>query len=59
MYNIIVESPLFAGKSLVQQHKLVTSSIQEELKTIHGYNLRTKVPSDPKKAEDTPPADAK
>jgi stress-induced morphogen len=44
MYNIVVESPLFAGKSKVQQHKLVTSSIQEELKSIHGYNLRTKVP---------------
>jgi stress-induced morphogen len=49
MYNLIVESSLFIGKSLVQQHKMVTSSIQEELKTIHGYNLRTKVPEGEKK----------
>jgi stress-induced morphogen len=47
MYNIIVESPLFVGKTKVQQHKLVTSSIQEELKSIHGYNLKTKVPDVP------------
>lgn len=44
MYNITVESELFRGKSLVQQHQLVTSCIAEELKTIHGYNLKTKVP---------------
>lgn len=48
MYNIVVESPLFVGKSLVQQHKLVTSTIQEELKSIHGYNLKTKIPEEAK-----------
>jgi stress-induced morphogen len=54
MYNIVVESPLFVGKSKVQQHKLVTTSIQEELKNIHGYNLRTKVPeSEAQKEENT------
>lgn len=49
MYNIIVESPLFIGKSLVQQHKMVTTTIQEELKSIHGYNLKTKIPETEKK----------
>ena len=44
MYNITVESDLFKGKSLVQQHQMVTNSISEELKNIHGYNLKTKVP---------------
>ena len=44
MYNITVESDLFKGKSLVQQHQMVTSSIFEDLKNIHGYNLKTKIP---------------
>ena len=44
MYNITVESELFIGKSLVQQHKMVTESIAEDLKSIHGYNLKTKAP---------------
>lgn len=49
MYNITVESPAFIGKTLVQQHKMVTTSIQEELKSIHGYNLKTKIPESEKK----------
>jgi stress-induced morphogen len=44
MYNITVESELFKGKPLVQQHQMVTQSIADELKNIHGYNLKTKVP---------------
>lgn len=44
MYNITVESEEFRGKTLVQQHQLVTKHIAEELKNIHGYNLKTKVP---------------
>lgn len=44
MFNITVESDKFRGISLVQQHQLVTRSITEELKQIHGYNLKTKVP---------------
>lgn len=51
MYNITVESDLFKGKSLVQQHQMVTDSISDELKNIHGYNLKTKVPED-KQEED-------
>lgn len=44
MYNITVESEQFRGKSLVQQHQMVTEALKAELKTIHGYNLKTKVP---------------
>lgn len=44
MYNITVESELFEGKTRVQQHKMVTSSIADQLKAIHGYNLKTKIP---------------
>jgi stress-induced morphogen len=44
MYNITVESDLFTGKTRVQQHKMVTTCLAEELKSIHGYNLKTKSP---------------
>ena len=48
MFNIIVESDEFRGKSVVQQHQMVTNSIKEEIKSIHGYNLKTKVPEQDK-----------
>ena len=44
MYNIIVESPEFEGRNRVQQHQLVSEAISEDLKQIHGFNLKTKVP---------------
>jgi BolA-like protein 3 len=44
MYKIIVESPLFKGKTMVAQHKMITDSIGEDLKNIHGINLKTKIP---------------
>jgi stress-induced morphogen len=50
MYNITVESNLFKGKSLVQQHQMVTACISDEIKNIHGYNLKTK-PSEENGAE--------
>ena len=46
MYDIKVESPLFEGKSRVQQHQMVQKVISEELKTIHGLNLKTLIPND-------------
>jgi BolA-like protein 3 len=44
MYNIDVESPLFKGKSIVQQHQLVQQVLREDMKSIHGLNLKTRVP---------------
>ena len=44
MYKIIVESPFFAEKSKVEQHKLVAQAIKAELPNIHGYNLKTRIP---------------
>ena len=43
MYDIKVESPMFQGKTLVAQHKMVKSAIAEEIKTIHGLTVTTKV----------------
>ncbi len=43
MYDIKVESPMFQGKTLVAQHKMVKSAIAEEIKTIHGLTVTTKI----------------
>ena len=47
MYNIVVESALFEGKSKIQQQRLVNDLISEEIKNIHGYSLKTKLPKKP------------
>jgi stress-induced morphogen len=44
MYTIQVESPLFRGKSLVQQHKMVNDALKAEIEGIHGFTLKTRVP---------------
>lgn len=51
MYNIVVESPIFEGKNIIQQQRLVNEVIGEEIKSIHGYSLKTRAP---KKAELNP-----
>lgn len=43
MYRILIESPVFEGKTRVQQHQMVAEAIKEELKQIHGFSLKTKV----------------
>jgi stress-induced morphogen len=43
MYGIVVASKLFQGKSLVQQHQLVTKLLQDEIKNMHGLTLKTVV----------------
>ncbi len=43
MYRILIESEAFQGKSRVQQHQLVSEILKDDLKTIHGFNLKTKV----------------
>ncbi len=45
-YTVEVESILFKGKSLVQQHQMVYSALREELKEkIHALTIKTKVPA--------------
>jgi stress-induced morphogen len=41
-----VESKLFKGKSYVEMHQMVSSVLADEVKTMHGFNLKTKVPKD-------------
>ncbi|CCW62638.1 unnamed protein product [Phytomonas sp. EM1] len=40
-FNIQVTSPVFTGKSLVQQHRIVNEVLKQEIKEIHGFTLKT------------------
>ena len=39
MYRVIVHSAQFAGKSKVQQHRLVNEILKEDIKQMHGIQL--------------------
>ncbi|KAK7197034.1 BolA-like protein [Novymonas esmeraldas] len=41
-FNIDVVSPVFAGKSLIQQHRIVNGVLKDEISAIHGFTLNTK-----------------
>lgn len=47
MYKIIIESEKFRNKSRVAQHQMVSECLGEDLKKIHAFNLKTKVPKLP------------
>lgn len=44
--RITVESPLFRGKNVVQQHRLVNQTIAEEMKNLHAAMIKTIKPKD-------------
>ncbi len=39
--RISVVSPLFAGKTVVAQHRLVNEVIKEEMKSLHACHIKT------------------
>lgn len=41
-FKIKVVSPVFEGKPLIQQHRLVNEILRSEIKEIHGFTLETK-----------------
>lgn len=43
-FNVIIVSPEFEGKSILQRHRLVNSALAEELKTIHAFSQKTYTP---------------
>ena len=45
MYEIYVESEDFIGKRTIKQHKLVTETLKDEIKNMHGLRIFTSVPS--------------
>lgn len=43
-FSAIIVSEQFAGKSLLQRHRLVNTALAEELKTIHAFSQKTFTP---------------
>ncbi|TPX69595.1 hypothetical protein SpCBS45565_g02312 [Spizellomyces sp. 'palustris'] len=41
MYSIQIASPLFKGQSLVKQHRMVTELLSEDIKGMHGIQIKT------------------
>lgn len=44
MYEIVVESSEFKGISRVKQHQLITDTLKNEIKDMHGLRIHTAVP---------------
>lgn len=44
MYEIVVESSEFQGISRVKQHQMITDTLKEEIKDMHGLRIHTAVP---------------
>lgn len=42
MFKIEVESPLFRGKGLVAQHRMVKDALKAEIADMHGITLLTR-----------------
>jgi stress-induced morphogen len=45
MYEVFVEAAEFRGLRMIQQHKLVTEALKEEIKEMHGLRISTAVPN--------------
>ncbi|XP_031561999.1 bolA-like protein 3 [Actinia tenebrosa] len=45
MYEISVESEVFKGRRMVQQHRMVNEALSEEVKGMHGLRINTSVPT--------------
>ncbi|KAM5152284.1 bolA-like protein 2 [Mantella aurantiaca] len=44
-FKVVVVSPLFEGKPLLQRHRLVNGCLAEELKIIHAFEQKTLTPA--------------
>lgn len=43
-FNVVIVSSEFEGKSLLQRHRLVNTTLAEELKTIHAFSQKNYTP---------------
>nr|XP_046236655.1 bolA-like protein 2 [Scatophagus argus]XP_046236656.1 bolA-like protein 2 [Scatophagus argus] len=43
-FKVLVVSPQFEGKSLLQRHRMVNTCLAEELKEIHAFEQKTITP---------------
>jgi stress-induced morphogen len=44
MYAVEITSPKFKGLSLLKQHRMVSDVLQEEIKSMHGIQIKTHSP---------------
>ncbi|XP_063791384.1 bolA-like protein 2 [Pseudophryne corroboree] len=44
-FKVLIVSPLFDGKPLLQRHRLVNGCLSEELKIIHAFEQKTLTPA--------------
>lgn len=44
MYEIAVESEQFNGMSRIKQHQMITDTLRNEIKNMHGLRIHTTVP---------------
>lgn len=44
MYEISVESKEFVGLSRVKQHRMITDTLKNEIKDMHGLRIQTSIP---------------
>uniref|UniRef100_V9LKG6 BolA-like 2 n=1 Tax=Callorhinchus milii TaxID=7868 RepID=V9LKG6_CALMI len=43
-FRVLIVSPQFEGKSLLQRHRLVNHCLREEMKEIHAFEQKTLTP---------------
>lgn len=46
MYEILVESTEFKNISRVKQHQLITNTLKNEIKDMHGLRIHTSIPTE-------------
>ncbi|XP_059608911.1 bolA-like protein 3 [Phlebotomus argentipes] len=44
MFEIFVRSKDFQGLSTVKQHRLITETLKEQIKDMHGLRIHTEIP---------------
>lgn len=45
MFQISVESEEFKGVPIVKQHRMITETLKDHIKDMHGLRIHTSVPS--------------
>ncbi|ALC41605.1 CG33672, partial [Drosophila busckii] len=45
-FSVIIVSNVFEGKSLLQKHRLVNTTLAEELKKIHAFSQKSYTPKE-------------
>ncbi|XP_060068696.1 uncharacterized protein LOC132548820 [Ylistrum balloti] len=43
-FDAVIVSPQFEGKQLLARHRLVNNTLQEEMKIIHAFSMKTYTP---------------